>query len=324
MKGSRVQAVVQELRGEKIDIVPFDRDPARYVIAAIQPAEVQKVIVDEPGGRMEIVVPDEKLSLAIGRKGQNVRLASQLTDWKLDVISESKFRKMEEEAIRVLGQIGFVDDNVAKAMYRLGFRALEEVAEAGTDELAAIPGVGDAENARKLRDQAAESMEQRRSGLLRELAVRDEPPTERERLMCVRGLGARTLVLLEDGGYKSLGAILKENEDRLGIRTGLGFKKASAIKKAAEEYALTETELFTKARAQAAEEIGKALPAPSEATDGSADDNAESSIEAAESSDPTPTGNVGDETDKPEAAANAEAAPTADEANEKSAEGGKE
>ena len=105
MKGSRVQAVVQELRGEKIDIVPFDRDPARYVIAAIQPAEVHKVIVDEADGRMELVVPDEKLSLAIGRKGQNVRLAAQLTNWKLDIISETKFKQMEEEAISALQQI---------------------------------------------------------------------------------------------------------------------------------------------------------------------------------------------------------------------------
>ena len=97
MKGSRVQAVVQELRGEKIDIVPWDRDPARYVIAAIQPAEVHKVIVDDSDHRMELVVPDEKLSLAIGRKGQNVRLAAQLTGWKLDIISESKFKQMEDD-----------------------------------------------------------------------------------------------------------------------------------------------------------------------------------------------------------------------------------
>jgi N utilization substance protein A len=118
MKGSRVQAVVQELRGEKIDIVPFDRDPARYVIAAIQPAEVHKVIVDEATNRMELVVPDEKLSLAIGRKGQNVRLAAQLTQWKLDIISESKFKQMEEEAMRALQQIDGVTEVVAKAMYR--------------------------------------------------------------------------------------------------------------------------------------------------------------------------------------------------------------
>jgi N utilization substance protein A len=96
MKGSRVQAVVQELRGEKIDIVPFDRDPARFVCNAIAPAEVGRVIIDEQNHSMELVVPDAKLSLAIGRRGQNVRLASQLTGWKLDIISESRFREIED------------------------------------------------------------------------------------------------------------------------------------------------------------------------------------------------------------------------------------
>src|SRR5512140_1003695 len=132
MKGSRVQAVVQELRGEKIDIVPWDRDPARFVCAAIQPAEVNKVIVNEADGRMELVVPDEKLSLAIGRKGQNVRLAWHLTGWKLDIISESKFKQMEEEAISQLSRIDGVSEQVARNLYRMGFRALEEVAEAST------------------------------------------------------------------------------------------------------------------------------------------------------------------------------------------------
>src|SRR5258706_10020163 len=152
IKGSRVQAVVQELRGEKIDIVPFDRDPARYIINAIQPAEGNKVILDESDHRMELVVPDEKLSLAIGRKGQNVRLAAQLTGWKLDIISESKFKQMEEESIPALSLIGEVDDTIARAMYRLGYRALEEVAEAGADELAAIPGIGSVEAATKLKE----------------------------------------------------------------------------------------------------------------------------------------------------------------------------
>ncbi|HLV64843.1 MAG TPA: transcription termination factor NusA, partial [Polyangiaceae bacterium] len=124
IKGSRVQAVVQELRGEKIDIVPYDNDVARYIIAAIQPADVNKVIVDEADHRMELVVPDEKLSLAIGRKGQNVRLASQLTGWKLDIISESKFKAMEEDALTAFREIEGVDENLARAMYRLGFRAL--------------------------------------------------------------------------------------------------------------------------------------------------------------------------------------------------------
>ncbi len=271
MKGSRVQAVVQELRGEKIDIVPYDRDPARYVIAAIQPAEVHKVIVDESGGRMEIVVPDEKLSLAIGRKGQNVRLASQLTDWKLDVISESKFRRMEEEAVAALQQMESVGESVAKSMYRLGFRALEEVTEAPIDELVAIPGVGDAAAAELMKQQARANMDRLRTAHIQELAVRGEPPTERERLMCVPGIGARTMVLLEDAGYKTLASLLKENEDRLGIRTGLGFKKASSIKRAAVQFAATERELLREAREQAvAHAAAQASEAEPEASMGDA------------------------------------------------------
>ncbi|MEZ4442476.1 MAG: transcription termination factor NusA [Polyangiaceae bacterium] len=262
MKGSRVQAVVQELRGEKIDIVPYDRDPARYVIAAIQPAEVSKVIVDEAGGRMEIVVPDEKLSLAIGRKGQNVRLASQLTDWKLDVISESKFKKMEEEAVEALQQIDMVSDALAKAMYRVGFRALEEVAEASVEELAGIQGIDDADLAQQIKERAATTMDRIRNERLAAIAVRDEPPTERERLLCVHGLGARTLTLLEDGGYKTLASVVKEDADRLGIRTGIGLKKAASIKRAAEDFAAKEVELYAQAKARLLAEGG--LPKPPE------------------------------------------------------------
>src|SRR5580693_7476293 len=98
MKGSRVQAVVQELRGEKIDIVPYDDDPARFVCNAIAPAEVKRVIIDAEGHRMELIVPDDKLSLAIGKKGQNVRLASQLTGWRIDIHSESKIYELERRA----------------------------------------------------------------------------------------------------------------------------------------------------------------------------------------------------------------------------------
>jgi N utilization substance protein A len=254
MKGSRVQAVVQELRGEKIDIVPYDRDPARYVIAAIQPAEVTKVIVDESGGRMEIVVPDEKLSLAIGRKGQNVRLASQLTDWKLDVISESKFRKMEEEAVSVLQRIDSVNEALARSMYRAGFRALEEVVEASVDELTGIAGVGDAEAAQRMKQQAVETVERLRKERIRDIAVREEPATDRDRLLCVPGLSLRIMTLLEEAGYKTVAAVLKENEDKLGIRTTLGFKKASAIKEAIAEHMRGERELLAAARVEAIRE----------------------------------------------------------------------
>jgi N utilization substance protein A len=266
MKGSRVQAVVQELRGEKIDIVPFDRDPARYVIAAIQPAEVHKVIVDEGDGRMELVVPDEKLSLAIGRKGQNVRLAAQLTGWKLDIISESKFKQMEEESISALSLIGEVDDTIAKAMYRLGFRALEEVAEAGTDELAAIPGIGSVEAAAKLKVSAETTMERLRQERIQAASQKTEPLTDRERLLFVQGVGQRTIQLLEEAGYKSVDDVLREDEDKLAIKTGLGIKKARAIKQGVQYFVENEHKLFEAARAEAkkasetAPETGSSAP----------------------------------------------------------------
>ncbi|MSP26823.1 MAG: transcription termination/antitermination protein NusA [Myxococcales bacterium] len=249
MKGSRVQAVVQELRGEKIDIVPYDRDPARYVIAAVQPAEVLKVVVDEAGGRMEIVVPDEKLSLAIGRKGQNVRLAAQLTAWKLDIIGDSKFRKLEEDSVQQLLAIDGVDDAVARAMCRVGFRALEEVAEAGAEELAGIPGVGDEAAGQRLAEAAAATMDRMRDQQLRSIALRTEPVTERERMLCVAGIGHRTLTLLEDGGYQSLGSVVREDADRLALKTGLAMKKAANVKRSAEVFLLSEREMIAAIRA---------------------------------------------------------------------------
>jgi transcription termination/antitermination protein NusA len=264
MKGSRVQAVVQELRGEKIDIVPFDRDPARYVIAAIQPAEVHKVIVDEGDGRMELVVPDEKLSLAIGRKGQNVRLAAQLTGWKLDIISESKFKQMEEESISALQLIDGVSETIAKAMYRVGFRALEEVAEAGTDELAAIAGVDSPEQAAKFRESAETTMERLRQERINKAAQKTEPLTDRERLLFVRGIGDRTIQLLEEAGFKSVNDVLKEDDDKLAIRTGLGQKKARAIKQGVAHFVENEQQLLETARSdarKAAAQSAKAAPA---------------------------------------------------------------
>lgn len=258
MKGSRVQAVVQELRGEKIDIVPYDRDPARYVIAAIQPAEVHKVIVDETGGRMEIVVPDEKLSLAIGRKGQNVRLASQLTDWKLDVISESKFRKMEEESVELLMAVPEIEDELARNLYRVGFRALEEIADASVDELVGIDGIADEAAAQSLKESSSATMDRIRNEQIRAIATRAEAPTERERMLCVTGIGHRTLTLLEDAGYKTLSSITREDADRLAIRTGLGLKKAANVKKNAEEFALHERDLLDAARARHASEGAQA------------------------------------------------------------------
>ncbi len=252
MKGARVQAVVQELRGEKIDIVPYDRDPARFVCAAIQPAEVNKVIVDEADGRMELVVPDEKLSLAIGRKGQNVRLAAQLTGWKLDIISEAKFKQMEEEAVNALQQIDTVTEQTARSMYRLGFRALEEVAEASEQELGGIPGLGGAEGAGKIKESAETTMERLRQERILAASSRTEPLTERERLLFVRGVGDRTVKILEEAGYKRVEDVMREDEDKLAIKTGLGIKKARVIKQGADHFLSSESKVIEAARRDAA------------------------------------------------------------------------
>jgi len=256
IKGSRVQAVVQELRGEKIDIVPFDRDPARYIINAIQPAEVNKVIVDEADHRMELVVPDEKLSLAIGRKGQNVRLASQLTGWKLDIISESKFKQMEEESLGALKEIDGVNEDLAKAMYRLGFRALEEIAEASADELVPIDGVGSPQRAQELKGAAESTMERLRRERIQQASSRSEPLTEREKLRFVRGVGLRTLQLLEEAGYRTVNELAREDADRLAIKTGLGIKMARQVQQGANYFLDSESHAIEAARAQ--------LPEPSE------------------------------------------------------------
>ena len=142
MKGSRVQAVVQELRGEKIDIVPYNDEPAKFVVSAISPAEVAKVILDEERHTMELIVPDDQLSLAIGRKGQNVRLAAQLTGWKIDIHSESQMQLLAERCIRLLNQIEGITRPMAEQLYKLGYQTARDIAEGEVGELNLIMGVG--------------------------------------------------------------------------------------------------------------------------------------------------------------------------------------
>ncbi len=140
MRGTRVQAVVQELRGEKIDIVPWTSDPAEYVCRALAPAKVSKIIMDEDEHAMEVIVPDDQLALAIGKKGQNVRLASRLTGWKLDVRSEA-----EDEARRArasLTAIPNVGDVTAELLYQSGFKSAEELAASDEETVGEIEGIG--------------------------------------------------------------------------------------------------------------------------------------------------------------------------------------
>src|SRR5262249_34096535 len=159
MKGSRVQAVVQELRGEKIDIVPYSEDPARFVCNAIAPAEVARVLIDAETHTMELIVPDDKLSLAIGKKGQNVRLASQLTGWRIDIHSESKVRELEEQARRSRGESEGSADDLAETLFKVGWRSAQEVATARVEELGGVPGVGGEAGATRLKEAAARQVE---------------------------------------------------------------------------------------------------------------------------------------------------------------------
>jgi N utilization substance protein A len=150
MKGSRVQAVVQELRGEKIDIVPYDDDPARFVCSAIAPAEVVRVIIDAQGHRMELIVPDDKLSLAIGKKGQNVRLASQLTGWRIDIHSQSKILELEERAKTQMAAVEGVDAELADMLFQYGWRSVSDLSMASAEEMAQIPEIGSTERATEI------------------------------------------------------------------------------------------------------------------------------------------------------------------------------
>ncbi|MBI4764068.1 MAG: transcription termination/antitermination protein NusA [Deltaproteobacteria bacterium] len=155
MKGNRVQYVVQELRGEKIDIISWNPDPAKFICNALAPAEIIRVIIDEVNRSMEVVVPDEQLSLAIGKRGQNVRLASRLTGWKIDVKSESKYTKSMRDGYQSLLQITGVGEATADSLYKGGFGSAKEVAESNIDELTQISGIT-SKKAEKLLDAANE------------------------------------------------------------------------------------------------------------------------------------------------------------------------
>src|SRR5215211_437812 len=245
MKGSRVQAVVQELRGEKIDIVPWDEDPARFVCSALAPAEVSRVIIDEANHAMELIVPDDQLSLAIGRRGQNVRLAAQLTGWKLDINSESRVKEMREFANKSLGALPGVSDILIETLYAHGFRQARDIAEANPEVLAQIPGIDVAkipamQEAAKSRmiDDAAELArleEERERARQAEMRRHPDELSQQERLLRVRGVGEKTIEQLAASGYLTVEDIANERDiQRLGDVPGLGIKKARQVKSAAE------------------------------------------------------------------------------------------
>ena len=203
MRGSRVQAVVNELQGEKIDIIQWSPDAATFIVNALAPAEVVKVVLDEDAERIEVVVPDEQLSLAIGRKGQNVRLASQLTGWDIDIMteaSESERRQAEfaERSARFMEALD-VDEVIAQLLASEGFSSVEEVAFVDTDEISSIEGF-DAETASEIQARAREHLEKLEAELdakRKELGVADD-------LLELEGLSTAMLVALGENDVKTV------------------------------------------------------------------------------------------------------------------------
>ncbi len=180
MKGSRVQNVVQELKGEKIDIIPWHVDPAKFVCNALAPAEISRVIIDEENKSMEVIVPDEFLSIAIGKRGQNVRLASKLTGWHLDVKSESRYSEDMQSGYDSLVAMEGMTVSLADALYESGLYSAEEVSRASVDDLMQIRGI-DEETALQLieaaeRQLAVQAAEAEREAL--ELAAREAEEAE--------------------------------------------------------------------------------------------------------------------------------------------------
>ena len=203
MRGSRVQAVVNELQGEKIDIIPWNDDAPTFLVNALQPAEVSKVVLDEDAGKIEVVVPDEQLSLAIGRRGQNVRLASQLTGLDIDILTEeeeSKRRQAEfEERTKLFIDTLDLDEFFAQLLVSEGFTTLEEVAYVDPSELTVIDGVDD-DTAAELQARARDYIEAQNKKALdhaRELGVEDS-------LIAFEGLTPQMIEALAEDGIKTL------------------------------------------------------------------------------------------------------------------------
>jgi len=231
MRGSRVQAVVQELQGEKIDIIPWAGDPATFVVNALAPAEVSKVVLDDEGNRMDVVVPDEQLSLAIGRRGQNVRLASMLTGWDIDIMTEAEEseRRTREfnERTALFREALDVDEVLAQLLVTEGFTQVEELAASSVEDVAAIEGLDDGIAAELvsradawLKDQAAKADAKRK-----ELGVDDA-------VAALPGLKPTQIVVLGEKGLKTLDDVADLAGDELIEMLGAGsmsLEQANAV-----------------------------------------------------------------------------------------------
>ncbi len=230
MKGTRVQAVVQELRGEKIDIVPWIADQAEFVCRALSPAKVAKIIMDEDEMSMEVIVPDDQLSLAIGKKGQNVRLASRLTGWKLEVRSESEAEEEQRQARASLLAIPGISDMTAEYLLQDGFKSATQIAEAEIERLAEIDGVGP-ERAGALLQAAKERVEALRQADAEAAAAAAAAVAERIRdeLKTLDGVDDTAADKLAAAGLDSVGAVSQSGAAKIAAVLELGAEDAERI-----------------------------------------------------------------------------------------------
>ena len=227
MRGSRVQAVVAELQGEKIDIIQWNNDEPTFIVNALAPAEVSKVVIDEEEGRVEVVVPDEQLSLAIGRRGQNVRLASQLTGWQIDIITESQDseRRQREFAERtaLFQEALDVDEVIAQLLVTEGFATVEDVAYVEAYEVAEIEGFGE-ETAEEIQARARDWLDRQAAELdakRKELGVEDG-------VLEVPGVTLQMAVALGENGVKTVEDLADLATDE--VRGGFEFKDGERVR----------------------------------------------------------------------------------------------
>ncbi len=235
MKGSRVQNVVQELRGERIDIIPWSQDQAKYVCNGLAPAKISRVYIDEENRHMEVVVADDQLSLAIGKKGQNVRLASKLTGWKIDIKSESRMEKISGEILEKFKELPNIGDVASRILYNEGFRSIKEVSEVDPEELAKVLEL-EKEKASELVEAALQiTLREGGAEAGQEAAPVAESPAL-ESVDRIEGVGEKTAQVLEENGLKTVRDIAEANVEKLSELPGIGVKKAEKLIQSAKDH----------------------------------------------------------------------------------------
>ena len=261
LKGQRVQQVVQELNGEKVDIIPFDRDPARLVCNALAPAVVSKVIVDEENHSMEVIVAEDQLSLAIGKRGQNVRLAAQLTGWKLDIKSESKLEDEMTTVKEMLASIPGLGPMRAGILVNEGITTPEQVAELSARAMQRMLNLDESEaekivNNAKTFDKSkfVSTLEKEVSAETKELlanasaAPKLDTKTQEvvpegsnvsekvEMFKKLPGVGEATAHALAEGGYVTIGDVIADTAEEVASKTGISLGVAKTVQIAADRY----------------------------------------------------------------------------------------